>query len=166
MSKRVRATDLPALATWTEVDAAMKEVGLLEMELEGMESDYNRQIVNLKTELAEKAGPLQDRRQLLIRQVEQFMDSHRDALGSKKSRELNFAVVGFRQSTSIIIRSVKATIEALKSRKMFDCISVKESVSKDELKKYDDGTLEAVGAKRKTDDTFWYEVKRDRLKEV
>lgn len=43
---------------------------------------------------------------------------------------------------------------------------IKEEVSKDTLKKYDPATVEAVGAKIKTEDVFWYEVNRDKLVEV
>ena len=55
---------------------------------------------------------------------------------------------------------------ALKAKGMEDCIKVSESVSKEALKKYDEASVEAVGAKIKTDDVFWYEVNRDKLQEV
>lgn len=155
-----------ALKNWTEVDDTLREIGRIDMEIESMEAEYNRKITDLKEELANQAQPLQERKAFLERLVKEFAESHKDALDGKKSRELNFGRVGFRQSTKVILRNVKAIIAALRARGMTDCIVIKEEVSKDTLKKYDPATVEALGAKIKTEDVFWYEVNRDKLVEV
>jgi len=161
-----RRLENTALSSWSDVDETLKEIGRLDLELEGMEAEYNRKITNLKEELANQAQPIQERKAFLERLVKEFAESHKDGLDGKKSRELNFGRIGFRQSTKVILRNVKAIIAALKARGMTDCIVQKEEVSKDTLKKYDPATIEAVGAKLKTDDVFWYEVNRDKLVEV
>lgn len=155
-----------ALKSWTEVDDTLREIGRIDLEIESMEAEYNRKITDLKEELANQAQPLQERKAFLERLVKEFAETHRDGLDGKKSRELNFGRIGFRQSTKLILRNVKAIIAALKARGMTDCIVIKEQVSKDTLKKYDPATVEAVGAKIKTEDVFWYEVNRDKLVEV
>lgn len=155
-----------ALKIWTEVDDTLREIGRIDLEIESMEAEYNRKITDLKEELANQAQPLQERKAFLERLVKEFAESHKDGLDGKKSRELNFGRIGFRQSTKVILRNVKAIIAALKARGMTDCIVIKEEVSKDTLKKYDPATVEAVGAKIKTEDVFWYEVNRDKLVEV
>jgi phage host-nuclease inhibitor protein Gam len=149
-----------ALKSWAEVDDTLREIGRIDLEIESMEAEYNRKITDLKEELANQAQPLQERL------VKEFAETHKDGLDGKKSRELNFGRIGFRQSTKVILRNVKAIIAALKARGMTDCIVIKEEVSKDTLKKYDPATVEAVGAKIKTEDVFWYEVNRDKLVEV
>ncbi|MGB9903401.1 MAG: host-nuclease inhibitor Gam family protein [Desulfotomaculales bacterium] len=155
-----------ALKSWTEVDDTLREIGRIDLEIESMEAEYNRKITDLKEELANQAQPLQERKAFLERLVKEFAETHKDGLDGKKSRELNFGRIGFRQSTKVILRNVKAIIAALKARGMTDCIVIKEEVSKDTLKKYDPATVEAVGAKIKTEDVFWYEVNRDKLVEV
>jgi len=155
-----------ALKSWTEVDDTLREIGRIDLEIESMEAEYNRKITDLKEELANQAQPLQERKAFLERLVKEFAESHKDDLDGRKSRELNFGRIGFRQSTKVILRNVKAIIAALKARGMTDCIVIKEEVSKDTLKKYDPATVEAVGAKIKTEDVFWYEVNRDKLVEV
>lgn len=155
-----------ALKSWTEVDDVLREIGRIDLEIESMEAEYNRKITDLKEELANQAQPLQERKAFLERLVKEFAETHKDGLDGKKSRELNFGRIGFRQSTKVILRNVKAIIAALKARGMTDCIVIKEEVSKDTLKKYDPATVEAVGAKIKTEDVFWYEVNRDKLVEV
>lgn len=155
-----------ALANWAEVDDTLREIGRIDLEIEAMEAEYNRKITDLKQELAARALPLQERKAFLERLVKEFVETHREGLDGKKSRELNFGRVGFRQSTRLILRNVEAVIAALKARGMTDCIVVKEDVSREALKRYDPATIEAVGAKLKTDDVFWYEINRDRLREV
>lgn len=155
-----------ALKSWAEVDDTLREIGRIDLEIESMEAEYNRKITDLKEELANQAQPLQERKAFLERLVKEFAETHKDGLDGKKSRELNFGRIGFRQSTKVILRNVKAIIAALKARGMTDCIVIKEEVSKDTLKKYDPATVEAVGAKIKTEDVFWYEVNRDKLVEV
>lgn len=148
------------------MDKTLREIGQIDYEIEAMEAKYNRKITDLKAALADKAAPLKERKTLLERLIKEFSEAHKDGLDGKKSRELNFGQIGFRQSTKIILRNVKAIIMALKAKGMEDCIKVSESVSKEALKKYDEASVEAVGAKIKTDDVFWYEVNRDKLQEV
>lgn len=163
---RVRIPDQPALRTWEDVDNTLREIGLIDIDIEAMEAEFNRKVTDLKEQLARKAKPLQDRKELLSLRIKEFVEARRPELEPKKSRELNFGQVGFRQSTSIVLRNVKAIIAALKAKGMTDCIVVKEEVSKEALKKYDDQVLESVGAKRKVEDVFWFEVKRDALQRV
>lgn len=66
----------------------------------------------------------------------------------------------------MIIRNMKAILEALKARNMFDCIITKEQVSKDALKAYPDEVLSQIGVTKKVEDTFWYEINRDTLQRV
>ena len=159
----------PALQTWEDVDHALREIGLIDLDLEAQAAEYNRQVAELKLGLEMEAKALQDRKALLELQVKEFTEAHRDGLGEDgeaKSRELNFGKLGFRQSSKIIVRNVKAVIAALRAKKMLDCIRVKEEVSKEDLRKYDDKVLGEVGVVRKVEDTFWYEVKRDELRRL
>ncbi|NPV70309.1 MAG: host-nuclease inhibitor protein Gam [Firmicutes bacterium] len=157
--------DAPALKTWEDVDQALREVGLIEIQIEALEGDLNRRIAEMKDETARKAKPMMDRRDLLGHLLREFVEANKEGLAGK-SRELNFGTVGLRRSTQVVIKKVKATIAALKARGLLECIKTTESIMKEELKKYDDATIEAVGAKRKTDEVFWYEIKREALKEV
>lgn len=161
-----RRLESPALKSWTEVDETLMDIGRIDIEVEAMEAEYNRQVTDLKEALAKQAKPLQERKAFLERLVKEFAESHKDGLDGKKSRELNFGRIGFRQSSKIVLRNVKAILAAIKAKGMTDCIVIKEEISKDALKKYDPATIEAVGAKLSIEDVFWYEVERDRLAEV
>lgn len=152
--------------SWPDVDEALRRIGMIDLKLEEMEAELNRQVMDLRAKFAFEAKPYQQRREYLEVAVKEFVETHRADLDGKKSRELNFGRLGFRQSTRIILRNVKALLQALKAKGMNDCIIVKEEISKDELKKYDDITLAALGVKKKVEDLFWYEVNREKLQEV
>uniref|UniRef100_UPI003D08A498 host-nuclease inhibitor Gam family protein n=1 Tax=Caloranaerobacter sp. DY30410 TaxID=3238305 RepID=UPI003D08A498 len=80
-----------------------------------------------------------------------------------KTKVLNFGRTGFRKSTKIVLRKVENVIKNLKALNMLDCIKVKESVNKEVLKKYSDEEIARVGAIKKVEDVFWYEVDREQL---
>ncbi|MEW6423152.1 MAG: host-nuclease inhibitor Gam family protein [Bacillota bacterium] len=167
MAKAMKIEEsLIELADWSDVDNALREIGYIELKLQEMEKELNLNIMAAKELFTQDALPLQERREVLEKAIAKFAEKKRGDLGDKKSRELNFGRLGFRQSTRIILRNVKALLQALKAKGMHDCIIVKEDVSRDELKKYDDATLAALGVKKKVEDLFWYEVNREKLQEV
>jgi hypothetical protein len=93
------------------------------------------------------------------------VEAHRDEFDKgEKSRRLNFGVVGFRQSTKILIKRVQETLQKLKERGMLDCIIVKESPSKERLREYPDEILAEVGCKRVVEDTFFADIDRERVR--
>lgn len=132
-------------------------------QIETMEARHQKLVNDSRLALEQAAQPLLDRKALLEHQIKEFAEANKADLGNRKSRPLNFGLVGFRQSTSIVVRSVKNVIAALKARGMQDCIAVKERVDKEALKKYPDEVLREIGAQRKVEDAFFYEVNRDAL---
>jgi phage host-nuclease inhibitor protein Gam len=165
MAKARVRLESPALQSWADVDKALREIGQEMAKVEAMEAEYNEAVGQLKEQLTEQVRPHQENRQRLERLVKEFVEEHKAELVGK-SRELNFGRVGFRLSTSIVVKNAKAVLSLLKSKRLFGCIAVKETVSKDELKKLDEATLAELGVSRKTEDVFWYEVKRDEVREV
>ena len=155
--------ETPAYRTWDDVNAALREVGEIDLQIEALEADCNRKIADAKAELEVQAQALLERKDTIGRLMKEFAEARRADFSGKKSLPLTFGQVGFRQSTKIILRNVKAIIEALKRKKMLDCVIIEEKVSKDALGGYDDATLSSVGAKRQTEDVFWYEVDRERV---
>lgn len=69
--------------------------------------------------------------------------------------------IGFRSATSLVIKNAKATVSLI--RKAFQdraekSIIVKESPSKEALKKWDSRDLSLIGVKLETTDNFYYET--------
>jgi phage host-nuclease inhibitor protein Gam len=154
-----------ALNSWDEVNLNLKEIAECELEIEAIEADLNTKIQDLKLEAEFKAKPIQERISKLALQIKEYVEENRHEIKGK-TKLLNFGRVGFRQSTKIIIRGAKNVIKALKANGMHDCIIVKEAVNKDKLREYPDEVIASVGAGKKVDDAFWYEVDREKLKSI
>lgn len=167
---RKRIIEIPALKTWADTDAALREIAEEQIALQEIENDMQRQIIGIKKIAEQDSKPHADRISKLERDVKEFVDDHRDELGKAKTKALNFGEVSYRLSTSVSLPKAKEKIEdiirKLKARGMNDCIVVKEDISKDNLKKYGEDTVNAVGASWKQKDAFGYELYIDKLKRI
>lgn len=167
---RKRITETPALKSWADVDAALREIAEAELTLGDIEAEMNRQIIGAKKVAEQQSKPHADRISKLERDIKEFVTDHRDELGKTKTKALNYGEVGFRLSTSISIPKAKEKvaeiIRRLKARQMTDCIIVEEKISKDNLRKYGEDTVNAVGATRKQKDEFGYDVYKDKVERM
>lgn len=153
------------IKTWQEADEVLLAIGQTDRQIEQYEADIQKVIEELKQETIRIVKPLQERKAALELQLQAFCEAHRSEFKGK-SRALNFGIVSFRQSTKIVIKGVKACIEALKSLGLKDYVRTKETPDKDKMKDLDDALLAKVGAKRQPEDVFGYEVNRERVKEA
>lgn len=153
----------PIFQTWEQIDDALKGIAKIDQTIKIHEAKMNDDINLIKTKVQNITTPLLEEKALLEKNIKEFTEANTAEFTDKKTKDFTFGQVGFRKSTSIITRNVKAIIEALKNNKMLDCIITKESINKDELTKYDDASLEKVGAKRKVDDVFFYKVDEERI---
>lgn len=152
---RKRIKDNP-LSSWQEVDEAVRSLGEIQREIMAAENACNEKIIAAKTKAAEKVEPLKEKAQRLELLIKDYAETHRDEIKGK-SRAMTFGTLGFRQSTSLIIKKAADAIEALKGLGLYGCIKIKETVDKERVKALPDETIIAIGAKKKTEDTFWYE---------
>lgn len=150
---------------WDEINQALKELGDIDRDVTRIEADMNRKINDIKADAERDAAALLERRKRLETNVQEYTESYSDEFKVSKSKKFMYGSVGFRKATSITTRNIKAIIEALKQNKMLDCITVSEKINKEELEKYDDVSLGKIGAKRKVEDKFFYELSEERIEE-
>lgn len=153
----------PTIKNWEETDDVMKKLLESQLEVEKIEANMNKKIAEIKKAAEEMARPYKDnikKNELLLKE---FVTVHKSELDGK-SRKMNFGIVGFRLSTKVVLpKMIEAVLENLKKFGMHDCINIKETVNKDILKTYEPDVIISVGGTLKTEDTFWYETKRDAL---
>lgn len=164
---RKRIIEAAALKSWADVDAALREIAENELALGDIEAELNRQVIGAKKVAEQDSKPHADRIAKLEQDVKEFVEEHREDLGKTKTRALTYGEVGYRLSTSITLprgkEKLAEIIRRLKARQMNDCIVVKEDVSKENLKKYGEDTVAAVGAVWKQKDIFGYETYKEKL---
>jgi len=161
-NKRVKS-DKPALKqieNWGCANEYVRRIGDLQMKITEAEHKAADDINEAKAELAEKVKPLQQQIDTYIRSLEAFAKENWPGDSkSQRSMKLNFGTLGWRKSTSVIIK--KTTLEKIKEvfarAKAAMCIITKETVSKEALAKLTDEELVSVGARREIKDDFFVE---------
>lgn len=149
--------------SWDDVARALGRMREIELERRRAEILMNDAIREIKERYIEKTAAAAAEAEELERETELFVKANKAEFEDKRTREFAYGKVGFRRTTEIVTRNVKAIIGALKQYNMSDCINVKESIDKEALGKYDDEALRAVGASRKEKDKYFCEISIDGL---
>ena len=89
--------------------------------------------------------------------IEAFVREHEDEL-QERSKSLPHGRVWLRSATRLVARSWAKVLERLQEGNMWGCIRKKYEVDKEALEERTDSDLAEVGARRKTEDVFGYEV--------
>lgn len=140
-----------------EADEALREIGLLESELEVIDAKARQKAETISQKAADDGAPARKRIAELTAKINAYAEENKgDLFAEKKSIELVFGSFGFRESTSIVVG--ENTIELLKKRGLLTCIRVKEEANKTALAQLDDKALAKVGAERVTKDSFFLKV--------
>ena len=154
----------PQLHSWDDVNIALRRILECESCIDEINVELTRTIAAAKDEADQRARAAQEMKREAEVNVKDFVMRHRDELDGK-TKQLNFGRTGFRLSTSLVVPSNKTAdvIESLRRYGMEDCITVKESVNKDVLKRYPCENIQRTGAYLKSVDEFWYEVDKETL---
>jgi phage host-nuclease inhibitor protein Gam len=148
--------------TLDEANMVLKEIGLLEKELEGIDSEAHRQIAEIKADAAKKGETIRKRIADDSALLGAYAEYNRTELfKDRKSVQLSFGSFGYRKSTSISVK--KTTLELLKKLKLQRFIRVKEEPDKEAMAELDDDTLHQVDAVRKVKDDFFCEADKEEI---
>ncbi|MCL1813411.1 MAG: host-nuclease inhibitor Gam family protein [Treponema sp.] len=148
--------------TLDEANMVLKEIGLLEKELECIDGDAHKLIADIKEDAAKKGQAIRNRiadDSALIGAYAKYNQA--ELFKDRKSVQLSFGSFGFRKSTSISVK--KTTLELLKKLKLTKCIRIKEEVDKEAMSILDDETLAQVDSVRKVKDDFFCEADKEEI---
>ena len=161
--KRIEGT---TLQSWDDVDVCLKEIGAANREITLLETAQNEAIDKIRSYTKETAQPFQDKKSGLELAIKEYCEANRAEFVKVKTKELTFGSVGFRSATSIAIKRVAETLQALKDYGYNLCIRIKEEPDKESMKALTDEQLAEVGAARKTTNAFGYDVRLEELREA
>lgn len=163
---RIKA-DPYVVADISRAESALMELAALERKTRTITNDLNEEIDRLKDGAKAEMDPLEARKKTLSDALGTFLKMNRtEILGTRKSRELAFGVIGFRASTALSqMRGVSSsmTLERLKEHGLLDGIRIKEELDKDTMRGWPEERLALVGLLRKEKDQFFIELKEERL---
>jgi phage host-nuclease inhibitor protein Gam len=154
--------DVERIETLEDANLALKEIGLLERELEVIDGEAHKQITEIKSVAAEKGKAIRKRITDLAAVLGAYSNYNKAELfKDKKTVDVSFGCFGYRKSTSISVK--KTTLELLKKKKLTQCIRIKEEVDKEVMAALDDDTLAQVDAVRKVKDDFFCEANKEEI---
>ena len=137
-----------------DANLALKEIGLLELELERLDAEAHKRIAEIKAESAKQGEGIRGQIVSLTTLLGAYAEYNREELfRDKKSAVLSFDEFGYRKSTSISIK--KTTLELLKKLKLGKYVRIKEEPNKEAMAELDDEALAQVDAVRKVTNDFF-----------
>ena len=158
------------LETLEDVNSVLREIGMLERELEAIDAEGQKQIGEIKAAAAKQGEPMRKKIAELTAKINAFAEYNKaDLFKERKSVELTFGVFGFRKSTSISVK--KTTVNLLEKLGLLKYLRVEKQPDKEALKEMDDDSLAQIDAVRKVKDEFFCqpnreEVNKDLLKQA
>ena len=167
MSKRINPPAV-VVADLQQVEGALAEMARIERKLGEVKSKLNEEVDAAKARAALESVALAARHKELAGAIKVYSVMHKSTVfpADRKSLDLAYGVVGFQASTEIVQQdnvSPEFTISKLHDFKYEDGITVKESVNKSAMSGWTDQKLESVGLRRVKKDTFYIEVKAEKL---
>lgn len=164
-SKRVKPEiNIKKMKDLGDVNSAMLKIRDIKAEIEQKELEAQEKINDIKEKVAKKVKPLLAKIEPLENGILAFAEYNKDELFTKKRTvDLTFGQIGYRKSSKISIK--KTTLKLLKKFKLRKAIRVKQTVDKEAMKNWSDIKLKKVNAKRVTEDSFWYEINKEKISE-
>ena len=171
MAKRKKVSDGTILQSWEAVDQNLKKIANLDFELEKIEQEQKKLILKAKERATEQSKKFLIEKVKLEKEVEDFAAFYKNEFDKTRSKELNFATIGFRKSSKLDTfpkwtwAKVLAKLKEMKYKKF---IKIKENIDKDAIKAsgLDDEQLAVFGCYLKEEDTFWYEIKQEAVQSM
>ncbi|MDR0553884.1 MAG: host-nuclease inhibitor Gam family protein [Treponema sp.] len=145
-----------------DANLTLKEIGLLERELESIDGDAHKQIAEIKTAAVKAGEPVRKRIADLSALLGAYAEYNRaDLFRDKKTVQVSFGIFGYRKSTSISVK--KSTLDLLEKLGLEKYIRVKKEPDKEAMADMDDEALAQVDAVRKHKDDFFCEADREEI---
>lgn len=150
-----------------QAEGVLAEMSAIGRKLLLIEGAMNEEIDNAKARAQQEGASLIIRYNELEKAVKAFGTLNKSRLFSeKRSLELAFGTISFRQSTRITLQNrvtEEMALQALRELGLSAGIRVKEELDRTAMSDWPDSKLETVGMKRRTVDTISVDVKSEAL---
>ena len=150
---------------WQDIDNGLRRMGEIDIQIRKLEGEQTLRTNEIKAEYDLKAEGLKAERKGIENNIALFTEAHKEEFMKTRSKELTFGLVAYRVTTKLIIRSVKATVAALKALGLESYLTINPEPDREAMKGLDSGTLAKVGASLKTEDKLRVEPNMERIKE-
>lgn len=145
---------------------ALRRIGVIEAQLDGIKSDAKALIDEIKAEAAKDAEPYQAELDELVQELTEWAETNKERLTEtgKKYEIQGAGEVGWRFSTWLQTADDKTSwdgvAKALYEVGLVEALNIKITANKAALKNFDDDRLERFGVARCRGDKFYYKAAR------
>lgn len=150
-----------------QAEGVLAEMSAIGRKLSLIEGAMNEEIDDAKARAQQEGASLIVRYNELEKAVKAFGTLNKSRLFSeKRSLELAFGTISFRQSTRIMLQNrvtEEMALQVLRELGLSEGIRVKEELDRTAMADWPDSKLETVGMKRRTVDTISVDVKSEAL---
>ena len=150
-----------------QAEGVLAEMSAIGRKLSLIEGAMNEEIDDAKARAQQEGASLIARYNELEKAVKAFGTLNKSRLFfEKRSLELTFGTISFRQSTRITLQprvTEEMVLQALRELGLSEGIRVKEELDRAAMSDWPDSKLETVGMKRRTVDTISVDVKSEAL---
>lgn len=165
-----RVKPQPIIATLENLDAvdeALARIAGFKRHIALLETGMNEDIDKVKLAAARECEPVRQQLADLEQSVLRYAEAHKAELFTvRKSMELSFGIIGYRQSTKLKTLAKwtwERVLGVLREREARQFIRVKEEVDKEALKTLAPEALAEIGVKAVAEDSFYYELEEQEL---
>ncbi|PAF51301.1 host-nuclease inhibitor Gam family protein [Helicobacter sp. 13S00477-4] len=146
------------IRNYEDINNALKKICECEVGIANIEGEVTLKINEIKEGVREKILELENEKNFLEQEIENFCSANKADFAEKRSKDLVFGTIGYRVSKSVSLPRAKAKVEALidaiKKFGFRDCLIYEEKPNKDVLCELDDSSLVKLGIKRVVKDNF------------
>lgn len=141
---------------WADVEGALEEIGMLDLEISELTSALGRKLYELLGEYSGMISELGNRRRAVESAIQLFCLLNKSEFAKKRSRRFHYGRIAFRTAERIEIPDElqTAAVATLKKLGFSECIEIRERLDKSALKKLSDADLARCGIKRLREDHF------------
>jgi phage host-nuclease inhibitor protein Gam len=150
------------IETIEDANLVLKEIGLLEHELESIDGAAHKLIAEIKADAAKDGAGIRKRITDLSALLGAYAEYNREELfKERKSVQLSFDTFGYRKSTAISVK--KTTLALLQKLHLDKYIRTKAEPDKEAMAELSDEELCQVDAVRKVKDDFFCEADKEEI---
>ena len=134
--KRSSGNSLPDPKTWDDVNQRLGYLGEIDRQLRSLRDDFEQKVAVLKQQWLESARPIEQERQRVQGQVEQFYWARREELDSqgRKSVELAFGRMGARLSRSVVVDDAAAAQQWLEAHGLERFLRMRTEIDREAIR--------------------------------
>ena len=155
---------------WEDADQAIRRMGEISIALTDAGGELTLKVNKLKENAKQSVAGLESERKYLEEQVTHFCESQKAEFARKRSKTLNFGLIGFRVTTSVSIPRDKSKladlIAALKHLRLESCIDTKEQINRDLISALDELSIAKLGLKKTVKDSFRIQPNLEKIQEL